>query len=341
MLYRKRAKHLGPHAASSGLVASPNPIAAIPFARASGKDYFRTTIFFPANFVTLLAVIWLDGEHYFSAERIHQTTLNCNITPNISSILQRLFHGGITEAARQHDPSTWTLYGQSRVSIAGQGDQPGGPGNLHAGIETMILKAQLRWAGHVSGVFHPHYNVRGNNEKWTAKQPVHVQRLYDEYSSRSRTGDCFALQVTSSKNKPNNFNTHAWTHQECHASSFMEHTRVQGHISQGRPKKRYTRTAYGRPNTPWHLCKHPEAYTTDRNAWRAYINFENSQLRLNHHCRTTQKGLSSRFRGLYTIPMGLLPPSPAGASGIGLFSRAWSQQWNLHNTDIINIIETM
>ena len=45
------------HAASSGLVASPNPIAAIPFARASGKDYFRTTIFFPANFVTLLAVI--------------------------------------------------------------------------------------------------------------------------------------------------------------------------------------------------------------------------------------------------------------------------------------------
>ena len=55
------------HAASSGLVASPNPIAAIPFARASGKDYFRTTIFFPANFVTLLAVIWLDGKHYFSA----------------------------------------------------------------------------------------------------------------------------------------------------------------------------------------------------------------------------------------------------------------------------------
>ena len=45
------------HAASSGLVASPNPIAAIPFARASGKDYFRTTIFFSANFVTLLAVI--------------------------------------------------------------------------------------------------------------------------------------------------------------------------------------------------------------------------------------------------------------------------------------------
>ena len=32
-----------------------------------GKDYFRTTIFFPANFVTLLVVIWLDGEHYFSA----------------------------------------------------------------------------------------------------------------------------------------------------------------------------------------------------------------------------------------------------------------------------------
>ena len=32
-----------------------------------GKDYFRTTIFFPANFVTLLAIIWLDGEHYISA----------------------------------------------------------------------------------------------------------------------------------------------------------------------------------------------------------------------------------------------------------------------------------
>ena len=37
-------------------------------------------------------------------ERIHQTTFNCNITPNISSILQRLFHGGRTEAARQHAP---------------------------------------------------------------------------------------------------------------------------------------------------------------------------------------------------------------------------------------------
>ena len=47
-----------PHAASSGFLASPNPIAAIPFARASGKGLlYRTTIFFPANFVTLLAVI--------------------------------------------------------------------------------------------------------------------------------------------------------------------------------------------------------------------------------------------------------------------------------------------
>ena len=54
---RRDFPNLGSHAASSGLVASPNPIAAIPFARASGKDYFRTTIFFPANFVTLLAVI--------------------------------------------------------------------------------------------------------------------------------------------------------------------------------------------------------------------------------------------------------------------------------------------
>ena len=40
-------------------------------------------------------------------ERIHQTTLNCNITPNISSILQRLFHGGRTEAARQHGTGVW------------------------------------------------------------------------------------------------------------------------------------------------------------------------------------------------------------------------------------------
>ena len=39
-------------------------------------------------------------------ECIHQTTLNCNITPNISSILQRLFHGGRTEAARQHGDKT-------------------------------------------------------------------------------------------------------------------------------------------------------------------------------------------------------------------------------------------
>ena len=40
-------------------------------------------------------------------ECIHQTTLNCNITPNISSILQRLFHGGRTEAARQHGGPPW------------------------------------------------------------------------------------------------------------------------------------------------------------------------------------------------------------------------------------------
>ena len=31
------------------------------------RDYFRMTVFFPASFVTLLTVIWLDGEHYFSA----------------------------------------------------------------------------------------------------------------------------------------------------------------------------------------------------------------------------------------------------------------------------------
>ena len=90
------------HAASSGLVASPNPIAAIPFARASGKDYFRTTIFFPANFVTCLPLSDWMVSTISRRERIHQTTLNCNITPNISSILQRLFPGGIKEAARQH-----------------------------------------------------------------------------------------------------------------------------------------------------------------------------------------------------------------------------------------------
>ena len=36
-------------------------------------------------------------------ECIHQRTLNCNITPNISSILQWLFHGGRTEAAQQYE----------------------------------------------------------------------------------------------------------------------------------------------------------------------------------------------------------------------------------------------
>ena len=29
------------------------------------RDYFRTPVFFPANFVTLLAVIWLDGKALF------------------------------------------------------------------------------------------------------------------------------------------------------------------------------------------------------------------------------------------------------------------------------------
>ena len=76
------------HAASS---YSPNPIAAISAARAAGKGTtFRTTVIFPANFVTLLAVIWLDGEALFlGGNCIHQTTLNCNSTPNISSILWR------------------------------------------------------------------------------------------------------------------------------------------------------------------------------------------------------------------------------------------------------------
>ena len=56
-------------------------------------------------------------------ECIHQTTLNCNITPNISSILQRLFHGGRTEAARQHGtqlvrPRWMHAYARTRIHTA-------------------------------------------------------------------------------------------------------------------------------------------------------------------------------------------------------------------------------
>ena len=68
-----------------------------------GKDYFRTTIFFSRQLCNL-ACRYLIGMVITISRRecIHQTTLNCNITPNISSILQRLFHGERTEAARQH-----------------------------------------------------------------------------------------------------------------------------------------------------------------------------------------------------------------------------------------------
>ena len=52
-------------------------------------------------------------------ECIHQTTLNCNITPSISSILQRLFHGGKTEAARQHGAYP-TLDAETREELAAE-----------------------------------------------------------------------------------------------------------------------------------------------------------------------------------------------------------------------------
>ena len=94
---------LCPHAASSGFLASPNPVAAMSATRAAGKG---TTLggqyFFPqlCNLACRYLIGWGDTTSW--RECIHQTTLNCNVTPNISSILQRLFHGGRTEAARQH-----------------------------------------------------------------------------------------------------------------------------------------------------------------------------------------------------------------------------------------------
>ena len=67
----------------------------------------RTTLgrryFFPPTLYPCLPLSDWMVSTISRRERIHQTTLNCNITPNISSILQRLFHGGITEAARQHE----------------------------------------------------------------------------------------------------------------------------------------------------------------------------------------------------------------------------------------------
>ena len=54
------------HAASSGFSASPNPIAAMSAARAAGK---RTT--FLVSFVTLLAVIWLDGKALFLGRNLY------------------------------------------------------------------------------------------------------------------------------------------------------------------------------------------------------------------------------------------------------------------------------
>ena len=96
-----------------------------------GKDYFRTTVFFPANFVTLLAVVWLDGEALFLGGNVYQTTLNCNITPNISSILQRLFHGGRTEAARQHDGHQGDYDERRGPWHGGMGSLGDAPGQSH------------------------------------------------------------------------------------------------------------------------------------------------------------------------------------------------------------------
>ena len=41
------------------------------------------------------------------------------------------------------------------------------------------------------GVFHPRDNAEGINRIWTARQRVHVQRPYDQYSQRSRPGGLF------------------------------------------------------------------------------------------------------------------------------------------------------
>ena len=80
----------------------------------SGKDYFRTTVFFSRQLCNLACCYLIGWSGTISRrECIHQTTLNCNITPNISSILQRLFHGGRTEAAQQHG----IVYAYSRLHL--------------------------------------------------------------------------------------------------------------------------------------------------------------------------------------------------------------------------------
>ena len=85
-------------------------------------------------------------------ERIHQTTLNCNITPNISSILQRLFHGGRTEAARQHDQidakkmnvSAASLAPDSSVRKATPSDNTERTARSGAVVETIFLSRPRR-----------------------------------------------------------------------------------------------------------------------------------------------------------------------------------------------------
>ena len=83
----------------------------------------RTTLgrryFFPPTLYPCLPLSDWMGSTISRRERIHQTTLNCNITPNISSILQRLFHGGITEAARQHAPPLRRSYSDRAVTSPG------------------------------------------------------------------------------------------------------------------------------------------------------------------------------------------------------------------------------
>ena len=82
------------------------------------RDNFRTIVLFPANFVTLLAVIWLDGEALFPAGMYTPTTLNCNITPNISSIKNfppSLFDISVTVWRRENGSCTTVCSVRSRV----------------------------------------------------------------------------------------------------------------------------------------------------------------------------------------------------------------------------------
>ena len=95
----------GGHAVSSGFFGSPNPSRChISAARAAAKgDYFRTLVFFPRQLYNLACRNLIECWGIISRlECVHRRTLNCNITPNISSILQGPFYGGRTEAARQY-----------------------------------------------------------------------------------------------------------------------------------------------------------------------------------------------------------------------------------------------